>query len=74
MLNTTDEDVRESFKLIYEQANYMLESMKHSIVLLQIAKNTVHPINGIYHGPPPTDNSFNKIDLNDESGMYKFII
>lgn len=29
----------------------MLDNIKHSIVLLQIAKNTAHPINGIYHGP-----------------------
>lgn len=29
----------------------MLDSIKHSIVLLQIAKNTAHPINGIYRGP-----------------------
>lgn len=29
----------------------MLENIKHSIVLLQIAKNTAHPINGIYQGP-----------------------
>lgn len=33
------------------QANAMLENIKHSIVLLQIAKNTAHPINGIYQGP-----------------------
>lgn len=36
---------------IRTQANAMLENVKHSIVLLQIAKNTVHPINGIYQGP-----------------------
>lgn len=36
---------------IRNQANTMLEDVKHSIVLLQIAKNTVHPINGMYQGP-----------------------
>lgn len=29
----------------------MLNSIKHSIVLLQIAKNTAHPITGFYQGP-----------------------
>lgn len=38
-------------KAIQESASAMLESFKHSIVLLQIAKNTAHPINGIYQGP-----------------------
>lgn len=32
----------------------MLENIKHSIVLLQIAKNTANPINGIYQGPGPS--------------------
>lgn len=34
----------------------MLDNIKHSIVLLQIAKNTAHPINGIYQGPIKSDN------------------
>lgn len=42
---------RDANKAIQENANAMLESFKHSIVLLQIAKNTAHPINGIYQGP-----------------------
>ncbi|CAH0764145.1 unnamed protein product [Diatraea saccharalis] len=29
----------------------MLDNIKHSIVLLQIAKNTVNPVNGVYQGP-----------------------
>lgn len=43
---------KEKFAVIRTQANTMLENVKHSIVLLQIAKNTVHPINGRYQGPP----------------------
>lgn len=31
---------------------YSAYDLKHSIVLLQIAKNTAHPVNGIYQGPP----------------------
>lgn len=39
---------KEKCEEIKTQANAMLENVKHAIVLLQIAKNTVHPINGIY--------------------------
>ncbi|XP_022921236.1 oxysterol-binding protein-related protein 9 isoform X2 [Onthophagus taurus] len=44
------EDPQEKTKcqLILDHANAMLNDIKHSIVLLQIAKNTAHPINGIY--------------------------
>lgn len=38
-------------KALLDSANAMLESFKHSIVLLQIAKNTAHPVTGIYQGP-----------------------
>uniref|UniRef100_A0A182WKB8 PH domain-containing protein n=1 Tax=Anopheles minimus TaxID=112268 RepID=A0A182WKB8_9DIPT len=38
-------------KTINEHVNAMLDNIKHSIVLLQIAKNTANPINGIYQGP-----------------------
>lgn len=37
--------------VLQESAHSMLESFKHSIVLLQIAKNTAHPVNGMYQGP-----------------------
>lgn len=46
---------KERCEEIKTQANAMLENVKHSIVLLQIAKNTVHPINGIYQGPRRTE-------------------
>ncbi|XP_055527087.1 oxysterol-binding protein-related protein 9 isoform X2 [Wyeomyia smithii] len=41
----------EGLKMICEHANAMLDNIKHSIVLLQITKNTANPINGIYQGP-----------------------
>ncbi|XP_033221785.1 oxysterol-binding protein-related protein 9 isoform X2 [Belonocnema kinseyi] len=43
---------------ILKAANAMLNSVKHTIVQLQIAKNTVIPVNGIYTGrsePIPSD-------------------
>ncbi|XP_055619826.1 oxysterol-binding protein-related protein 9 isoform X2 [Toxorhynchites rutilus septentrionalis] len=41
----------QQLKTIHEHANAMLDNIKHSIVLLQITKNTANPINGIYQGP-----------------------
>ncbi|XP_049876841.1 oxysterol-binding protein-related protein 9 isoform X2 [Pectinophora gossypiella] len=38
-------------QVILDHANAMLDNIKHSIVLLQIAKNTVNPVNGVYQGP-----------------------
>ena len=49
----------------------MLENIKHSIVLLQIAKNTVHPINGLYQGPsivPDIQPEFDTIQQGVEFG------
>lgn len=49
----------------------MLDSIKHSIVLLQIAKNTAHPINGIYQGPGTS----NKIDAEESTGwLFCFVL
>ncbi|KAL5286799.1 OSBPL9 family protein [Megaselia abdita] len=36
---------------LQDNANKMLDHIKHSIVTLQIAKNMAHPINGVYQGP-----------------------
>lgn len=36
---------------VHAKAKEMLETIKHSIVLLQIAKNVAHPVNGIYQPP-----------------------
>lgn len=41
----------EKLRTICQHAEAMLENIKHSIVLLQITKNTANPINGIYQGP-----------------------
>ncbi|XP_065077737.1 oxysterol-binding protein-related protein 9 [Ochlerotatus camptorhynchus] len=41
----------EKLRTIYEHADAMLDNIKHSIVLLQITKNTANPIYGIYQGP-----------------------
>ncbi|XP_064476901.1 oxysterol-binding protein-related protein 9-like isoform X2 [Ornithodoros turicata] len=43
-------DLREKKQLagISNNANALLETIKHTIVLLQIAKNTAQPVNGVY--------------------------
>lgn len=62
-----DPDERAKCKVIQDNANAMLDHIKHSIVLLQIAKNTAHPINGIYQGPSISSNNSNKpSDSNDD--------
>ncbi|XP_076276147.1 oxysterol-binding protein-related protein 9 isoform X3 [Lasioglossum baleicum] len=48
---TEDEEKQEKYTAILTQANAMLNSVKHTIVQLQIAKNTAIPVNGIYRGP-----------------------
>ncbi|XP_063225170.1 oxysterol-binding protein-related protein 9 isoform X2 [Bacillus rossius redtenbacheri] len=48
---------RHSLQTIVNRANDMLDSIKHTIVLLQIAKNTAHPVNGVYRPPPETPTS-----------------
>ncbi|XP_050459931.1 oxysterol-binding protein-related protein 9 isoform X2 [Cataglyphis hispanica] len=46
-----NEEKQEKYSTILAQANAMLNSVKHTIVQLQIAKNTAIPVNGIYRGP-----------------------
>ncbi|XP_017756318.1 PREDICTED: oxysterol-binding protein-related protein 9 [Eufriesea mexicana] len=46
-----NEEVQQKYAEILTQANAMLNSIKHTIVQLQIAKNTAIPVNGIYRGP-----------------------
>ncbi|GBL93937.1 Oxysterol-binding protein-related protein 9 [Araneus ventricosus] len=55
---------------IRDNANGVLEAVKHSIVLLQIAKNTTHPVNGVYtsYSRPPK-NSDSTIHSNQENQM-----
>ncbi|XP_075981680.1 oxysterol-binding protein-related protein 9 [Anticarsia gemmatalis] len=49
-------------QLILDHSNAMLDNIKHSIVLLQIAKNTVNPVNGVYQGPTNPSQSHIKQD------------
>ncbi|CAB3257899.1 unnamed protein product [Arctia plantaginis] len=49
-------------QVILEHSNAMLDNIKHSIVLLQIAKNTVNPVNGIYQGPTISSQALIKQD------------
>ncbi|XP_011298494.1 oxysterol-binding protein-related protein 9 [Fopius arisanus] len=52
-----EEDKKQKYAAILTQANAVLNSVKHTIVQLQIAKNTAMPVNGIYRGP--TESSIN---------------
>ncbi|XP_050695688.1 oxysterol-binding protein-related protein 9-like [Eriocheir sinensis] len=49
MGSTEDPDDRRRCQEVLNGVNSVLESIKHSIVLLQIAKNTAFPVNGVYH-------------------------
>ncbi|XP_019877169.2 oxysterol-binding protein-related protein 9 isoform X3 [Aethina tumida] len=55
----SDSEEKTKGQMILNQANDMLNNVKHSIVLLQIAKNTAHPVNGIYSArtEPPSNTS-----------------
>ncbi|XP_053974681.1 oxysterol-binding protein-related protein 9 isoform X1 [Hylaeus volcanicus] len=46
-----DDEKQEKYTVVLTQANALLNSVKHTIVQLQIAKNTAIPVNGIYRGP-----------------------
>ncbi|XP_031782510.1 oxysterol-binding protein-related protein 9 isoform X3 [Nasonia vitripennis] len=50
-LGDDNEEKKQRYTEILRQANSMLNSVKHAIVQLQIAKNTAIPVNGIYQGP-----------------------
>uniref|UniRef100_A0A8C4S8P0 Oxysterol-binding protein n=1 Tax=Erpetoichthys calabaricus TaxID=27687 RepID=A0A8C4S8P0_ERPCA len=43
-------------QILIDQLKSMVESIKHCIVLLQIAKSTINPVDGIYQ-PSPVDSS-----------------
>ncbi|XP_038211060.1 oxysterol-binding protein-related protein 9 isoform X2 [Zerene cesonia] len=53
-------------QVILDHANAMLDNIKHSIVLLQIAKNTVNPVNGVYQGPTNPSQAHIKEELGAE--------
>ncbi|XP_076237058.1 oxysterol-binding protein-related protein 9 isoform X4 [Calliopsis andreniformis] len=46
-----NEEKQQKYAAVLTQANALLNSVKHTIVQLQIAKNTAIPVNGIYRGP-----------------------
>ncbi|KAK2585482.1 hypothetical protein KPH14_010138 [Odynerus spinipes] len=50
-VESEDEEKQQRYAAVLTQANAMLNSVKHTIVQLQIAKNTAIPVNGIYRGP-----------------------
>lgn len=61
-INTlTDPDEISKCQAILEHANVMLDNIKHSIVLLQIAKNTAHPVNGVYNERTGTSSSISSL-------------
>ncbi|XP_076338053.1 oxysterol-binding protein-related protein 9 isoform X1 [Tachypleus tridentatus] len=54
-IETADETEKILLSLVRDKANCVVESVKHSIILLQIAKNTSHPVNGVYQTFKPTE-------------------
>ncbi|KAK0096804.1 hypothetical protein PV326_004354 [Microctonus aethiopoides] len=56
-LGDDEEEQKEKYSTILIQASTVLNSVKHTIVQLQIAKNTAIPVNGIYNGPTNEDNT-----------------
>ncbi|XP_066500327.1 oxysterol-binding protein-related protein 9 isoform X3 [Hoplias malabaricus] len=51
-----DDDARRKIENLKETTCSMVESIKHCIVLLQIAKSTINPVDGVYQ-PNPLDAS-----------------
>ncbi|XP_076676333.1 oxysterol-binding protein-related protein 9 isoform X2 [Andrena cerasifolii] len=50
-IDSENEKKQQKYGAVLTQANTLLNSVKHTIVQLQIAKNTAIPVNGIYRGP-----------------------
>ncbi|XP_041984723.1 oxysterol-binding protein-related protein 9 [Aricia agestis] len=59
----TDPHEKNRGQIVLDHSNAMLDHIKHSIVLLQIAKNTVNPVNGVYTGPTNSTQTHVKEDL-----------
>ncbi|XP_065212869.1 oxysterol-binding protein-related protein 9 isoform X2 [Planococcus citri] len=53
-----ESDERDTCERIIRDTNAMLEQVKHTIVLLQIAKNSAFPVNGTYQPPVQISNVF----------------
>ncbi|XP_069794749.1 oxysterol-binding protein-related protein 9 isoform X13 [Narcine bancroftii] len=47
-----DDEQRKKVESLKEVTNSMVESIKHCIVLLQIAKSTINPVDGVYQPNP----------------------
>lgn len=60
--NITEEKEKAQMSLVLERANTLLETIKHSIVLLQIAKNTTHHTDSILR--PQITLQDNNVNLN----------
>ncbi|XP_041134238.1 oxysterol-binding protein-related protein 9-like isoform X2 [Polyodon spathula] len=54
--NSKEDEQRRKIENLKETTCGMVESVKHCIVLLQIAKSTINPVDGIYQ-PSPLDSS-----------------
>ena len=50
--NCKDDEQRKKIETLKETTNSMVESIKHCIVLLQIAKSTMNPVDAIYQPGP----------------------
>ncbi|XP_019598343.1 oxysterol-binding protein-related protein 9 isoform X4 [Rhinolophus sinicus] len=50
--NCKDDEQRKKVETLKEATNSMVESIKHCIVLLQIAKSTINPVDAIYQPCP----------------------
>nr|KAF6383090.1 oxysterol binding protein like 9 [Pipistrellus kuhlii] len=50
--NCKDDEQRKKIETLKETTNSMVESIKHCIVLLQIAKSTINPVDAIYQPSP----------------------
>ncbi|KAF6345255.1 oxysterol binding protein like 9 [Rhinolophus ferrumequinum] len=50
--NCKDDEQRKKVETLKETTNSMVESIKHCIVLLQIAKSTINPVDAIYQPSP----------------------
>ena len=57
-----EEEEKSKCELIISHTNNLLEQVKHTIVLLQIAKNTAYPVNGTYRPVDKMDSSPTALD------------
>ncbi|CAG0913599.1 unnamed protein product [Notodromas monacha] len=53
----SNSDTKRNLERVHTEANNMLESIKHLIVVLQIAKNAANPINGCFIPDSPSEMS-----------------